>query len=74
MILKEKTSVDNVLFVDGLKCNLLSFIQMCDQVHEVVFSSKNFLVKKLRIGNIIINETRTPKNLYILEGRNEQLF
>lgn len=41
VILKEKTKAENVLFVDGLKHNMLSVIQMCDQGHEVVFNFKN---------------------------------
>jgi len=35
--LKEKVKERNVLYVDGLKHNLLSVSQMCDQGAEVIF-------------------------------------
>jgi len=35
--LKEKVKAGNVMYVDGLKHNLLSVSQMCDQINEVVF-------------------------------------
>ena len=34
--LKKKVKVENVMYVDGLKHNLLSVSQMCDQGNEVV--------------------------------------
>jgi hypothetical protein len=37
---KGKTKAQNVLYVDGLKHNLLSVSQMCDQGHNVLFHSK----------------------------------
>ena len=40
IFLKEKVKANNVMYVDGLKHNLLSVSQMCDQGNEVVFSSK----------------------------------
>ena len=35
--LKEKVKAGNVIYVDGLKHNLLSVSQMCDQGTEVIF-------------------------------------
>ena len=40
MFLKEKVKANDVMYVDGLRHNLLSVSQMCDQGTEVVFSSK----------------------------------
>lgn len=37
VFLKEKVKIGNVMYVDGLKHNFLSVIQMCDQGNEVVF-------------------------------------
>ena len=37
ILLKEKVKARNVMYVDGLKHNLLSVSQMCDQGNEVVF-------------------------------------
>jgi len=37
IFLKEKVKAGNVMYVDGLKHNLLSVSQMCDQGNEVVF-------------------------------------
>ena len=40
VFLKENVKAKNFMYVDRLKHNLLSVIQMCDQGNEVVFSSK----------------------------------
>ena len=40
VFLKEKVKGNNVMYVDGLRHNLLSVSQMSDQGIEVVFSSK----------------------------------
>jgi len=37
VFLKEKVKTRNVVYVDGLKHNLLSVNQMCDQGNELVF-------------------------------------
>ena len=36
-LLKEKVKAGKVIYVDGLKHNLLSVNQMCDQGNEVIF-------------------------------------
>lgn len=68
VLLKKKVKAGNVLFADGLRHNLLSFSQISDPRHEVVFRSKNCLVRNFNIGNIIIKGTRTLNNVYVLEG------
>ena len=68
VLLKEKVKAGNVMYVDGLKHNLLSVIQMCDQGNEVIFQSNECIVRELDIGEIVIKGIRTPNNLYILNG------
>eukprot|EP00253_Pinus_taeda_P032501 PITA_32501 len=72
IFLKEKIKAGNVMYVDGLKHNLLSVSQMCDQGNEVVFQSNGCVVHELDTGETMIKGTRTPKNLYILKGGQQQ--
>ena len=65
--LKKKVKAGNVMYVDGLKNNLLSVSQMCDQGTEVVFRSNGCIVRELDTGKIVIKSTRTPNNLYIFK-------
>jgi hypothetical protein len=53
-LLKENVKANDVMYVDGLKHNLLSVSQMCDQGTEVVFSSKECVVRDLNTGKAII--------------------
>ena len=68
VILKEKVKAGNVMYVDGLKHNLLSVSQMCDQGNEVIFRSNGCIVRELDTGETVIKGIRTPNNLYILKG------
>jgi len=52
--LKEKVKEGNVLYVDGLKHNLLSVSQMCDQGTEVIFRSNGCSVRDLDTGKTVI--------------------
>jgi len=72
--LKEKVKAGNVLYVDGLKHNLLSVIQMCDQGTEVIFRSNGCRVRDLGTGEIVIKGRRTPNNLYIFEEGQQQCY
>jgi hypothetical protein len=73
-LLKENVKANEVMYVDGLKHNLLSVSQMCDQGTEVVFSSKECVVRDLDTGKAIIKGKRTPNNLYILKNNKEQCY
>jgi hypothetical protein len=42
-----KGKAQNVLFVDGLKHNLLSVSQMCDKGCEVLFTAKDCKIKEV---------------------------
>ena len=72
--LKEKVKAGNVLYVDGLKHNLLSVSQMCDQGTEVIFRSNGCCVRDLDTGKTVIKGRRTPNNLYIFEERQKQCY
>ena len=74
VFLKEKVKSGNVMYVDGLKHNLLSVSQMCDQGNEVVFRSNKCVVRELDIGETVIKDTRTPNNLYILKGGQQKCY
>ena len=49
-----------------MKHNLLSVIQMCDQGHVLVFSSKECEIRKEGSNRLVTTSTRTPNNIYIL--------
>jgi len=72
--LKEKVKAGNVLYVDGLKHNLVSVSQMCDQGTEVIFRSNGCSVRDLDTGKIVIKGIRTPNNLYIFEEGQQQCY
>ena len=73
-LLKEKVKAGNVMYVDGLKHNLLSVSQMCDQGNEVVFRSNGCVVRELDTRETVIKGTTTPNNLYILKGGQQQCY
>eukprot|EP00253_Pinus_taeda_P016033 PITA_16033 len=74
VLLKEKVKVGNVMYVDGLKHNLLSVNQMCDQGNEVIFRSNGCIVHELDTGETMIKGIRTPNNLYIIKGGQQQCY
>lgn len=47
---------------------------MCDQGNEVVFQSNGCIVHELDAGDIVIKYTRTPNNLYMLKGGQQQCY
>ena len=74
VLLEEKVKARNVMYVDGLKHNLLSVSQMCDQGNEVVFRSNGCVFCELDTGETMIKSIRTPNNLYILKGGQQQCY
>jgi hypothetical protein len=56
-------TLENVLFVDGLKANLISISQMCDSHHEVIFSKDDCFISDIS-GSIVMHGTRTSDNCY----------
>ena len=72
--LKEGVKAGNVLYVDGLKHNLLSVSQMCDQGTEVIFRTNGCFVRDLDTGKTMIRGKRTPNNLYLFEEGQQQCY
>eukprot|EP00253_Pinus_taeda_P036359 PITA_36359 len=62
VLLKEKVKSGNVMYVDGLKHNLLSVSQMCDQGNEVVFQSNGYVVRELDTGETMIKDINILEN------------
>ena len=61
-----------MLFVDGLKHNILSASQVCDRGCEVVFTSNDCKIKFVPSGQLVANDIRTENNVYVLkEGKEE---
>jgi hypothetical protein len=54
-----KTKTQNVLYVEGLKHNLLSVSQMCDQGYNLTFHSKGCDIMKVCLGILVENANRT---------------
>ena len=54
-----KGKAQDVLFVDGLKHNLLSVSQMCDPGCKVVFTSKDCKIKAASSGQLVAKGLRT---------------
>jgi hypothetical protein len=62
----------DVLFVDGLKHNLLSVSQVCDRGCEFTFTAKDCEVKIVNIGEMITKGVRTKNNVYVLKEDKEE--
>ena len=54
-----KGKAQDVLFVDGLKHNILSDSQVCDRGCEVVFTSKYCKIKYAPSGQLVAKGIRT---------------
>ena len=63
-----KIRSEDVLYVEGLKHNLLNVSQICDRGHEVIFKKQGCEVRKEKNGRIVAIGSRTSGNLYTLEN------
>jgi hypothetical protein len=61
-----KTKTQNVLYVEGLKNDILILIQMFDQVYNLTFHSKGCEIRKAASGILVENENITSRHVYIL--------
>ena len=55
-----------MLFVDGLKHNLLSISQLCDMGNKVTFYPKNYFVSSLDEDKVIFSGERVD-NVYVID-------
>ena len=62
-----KWKAQDVLFVYGIKHNLLSVSQVCDKGCEVVFTSKYCKIKVVPSGQLVAKGIRTENNVYVLK-------
>jgi len=58
--------IHNVLYVEGLKYNLLSIIQMCDKGHKATFETKICLICESKIDEVFMVGKRV-NNVYMLD-------
>jgi hypothetical protein len=67
-----KRKAQDVLFVEGLKHNLLSVSQVCDRGCEVVFTSKDYRIKSVDSGQLVAKGIRTKNNVYVLKEEKKE--
>ncbi|XP_062114498.1 uncharacterized protein LOC133825594 [Humulus lupulus] len=67
LVLKNLPVVKDVLYVKGLKANLLSISQLCDDHYTVNFSKSTCLVKSTD-GCSVLSGTRSNDNCYMLNN------
>eukprot|EP00253_Pinus_taeda_P019672 PITA_19672 len=65
-LINGKGKAQDALLVDGLKHNLLSVSQICEQGHKVVFNTKECEIRNSTSGKLMTKGVRTPDNIYIL--------
>lgn len=67
----ESIEVKNVLYVPGLKLNLLSVGQITDKGNEVIFSSGRCIIRDHRSKKIVAIGSRNPDGLFTLDTRKD---
>jgi len=63
---------NNVLFVNGLKHNILSVSEMCDQGYDVFFKAKNCQVNYAGMGKIVVEVVEININAYVLREKTKR--
>ena len=64
----------NILYVDGLKHNLLSVSQLCKDGHKVIFLEKDCVIRSIGTGKKIGKGKKNSNNLYVLDERNSDIY
>jgi hypothetical protein len=67
-----KGKAQDVLFVEGLKHNILSVSQVYDRGCEVLFTSKDCRIKSENSGQLVAKGIRTENNVYVLKEEKEE--
>lgn len=65
--LDQKIEAQNVMYVEGLKCNILSFSQMCDNGYNVTFRSKDCEICNIKYGKLVGKAVSTHNNVYFFD-------
>ena len=55
---KDNVIIEKVALVDGLKHNLLSINQLCDNGNKVHFSQKSCFIENKEFGDILLTGNR----------------
>ena len=63
---KSSSLIENVLFVNGLRYNLLSISQLCDKGFKVIFESSYYIIKDSQNDKIIFMGHRN-ENVYTID-------
>lgn len=71
---REKLKAKNVQLVEIMKHELLSVSKMCDQGHVLNFDAHKCEVRRENIGNLVATIYRTPKDIYILDESNKEMY
>jgi len=75
---KKSTTIENVLYVEGLKHSLLSISQLCDKGYKVNFEANTCTISDEISGKVLFTGRRV-NNIYLLDiinncSKNECLF
>ena len=62
----------DMVFVDGIKHNLLSVNQVCDKGCEFFFTYKDCKIKPVPSRQLVAKGIRTENNVYVLKEEKEE--
>jgi hypothetical protein len=68
------TKIKKVLYVEGLKHNLLIVNQLCHQGNNITFQSQGYEIGEKSLRILVTNSYRTSNNVYILNGTKGEKF
>ena len=63
---KDSTTIENVLYVEGLKHSLLSISQLCDKGYKVNFEANTCTISNEIFGKVLFTGKRV-NNIYLLD-------
>jgi len=63
---KDSTTIENVLYVEGLKHSLLSISQLCDKGYKVNFEANTCTISNETSGKVLLTGRRV-NNIYLLD-------
>jgi len=66
---EDSTTIENVLYVEGLKHSLLSISQLCDKGYKVNFETKTCTISRETSGKVLFTGKRVNK-IYLLDIMN----